>query len=491
MAELALVVPASRCESTRPPIGLMYLATYAEKNGISTEIIDVKEPYHEKKIPDKIISRLRKSGAKYVGLTTHTPEVDETAALAKRIKKELGKNITTIVGGVHVTLMPQDLLIGKGIDYGIMGEGEEALPNLIRAIKGGKGVGKVNGIAFAKGKKIIKTRPAALLDLEKLLPLDYGKVDMEFYTRPNLYVVRGVPLSGLSLFTSRGCCFRCRFCSNPALFGSRVRYRKPEHVADELEMLKERYKIDGFFFFDDTFTTNRKHVLGICDELIKRKLGMVWGCQTRANLIDRETLLKMKEAGCVQMEFGVESGSDRMLKHLNKGITKADVREAFRLCREVGMRRFANFMINLPGETEDDLQQSIALAQEIKAEVTIFNITTPYPGSELFSEVSIKPGEYSNFNNVNYREQINYLQEHYHLAEYDRNLNDLEKMLNEKFPSIHNLKINSKTAGVLAANLGFLFTPRYLKLLLKSGRKRDYLSWGLGVGKMLKSMKRA
>lgn len=487
MAEAALISPPSRSVSTRPPLSLMYLATYNEQHGIPTDVIDVKAAHYDKeKVLNETIRRLKHSGAGTIGMNCYTPEVPEVISLASRIKQELGKDIKIAVGGVHATLLPEDLLVGTDIDYAVMREGEITFANAIKA----KDFRKVKGIAYAKGKNIVRTKPEDLLDLNTLPILDYSKIDMEFYLKPNLYLIRGIPLSGFFIFTSRGCPYSCRFCSNRAMFGGLVRYRNPMHVVDEIQLLKEKYKIDSFFVFDDTFTVKKEHVNSICNELIERKLGLMWGCQTRVNLINRDMVSIMKKAGCIQLEFGVESGSDRMLKLIRKGITTEQVKEAFKISKEAGMKRFANFMINLPGETKEDLQQTIALAHEIKAEVTIFNVTTPYPGSDLFSEVHIKKSEYSHFNNLDYKDMINYIDRNYHLAEYKDNLLELEQKLIKEFPSIHNIKLNAKTLGVLWSNLAFLFTPRYIRLMMKSERKADYLKFWLGFMGMMKQLKR-
>jgi radical SAM superfamily enzyme YgiQ (UPF0313 family) len=206
---------------------------------------------------------------------------------------------------------------------------------------------------------------------------------MDFYTEPHDSFIRGMIISGSVVFTSRGCPYRCAFCSSRNVFGKSVRCRSAKNVVDEIEFLVNNYGIDGFYILDDTFTVIKKHVINICNELKRRKLDLIWGCETRVNLINTNILRIMKDSGCVQIDFGVESGSQKILNILQKDITIRQIKRAFNLCHKLGIRTYANFMINNPQETFEDIEKTRKLAKTIKPTYSDVWITTPFPGTKL------------------------------------------------------------------------------------------------------------
>ncbi|MDO8538482.1 MAG: radical SAM protein [archaeon] len=488
-SEALLVNPASRSISDRPPLHFMYMASYNEMLGIPTNIVDVKALKREAKqeIEDRIIDEISKSGAKIVGFTCTTPEITEVKRLATRTKEVLGKDVITVVGGIHATVLPEELIMNSDIDFALTGEAEKTFAELSTT----ENPFSVKGLVYEKNNEITNTGSHELMDLKEMPPLDYSKIDMDFYTKPSMYVIRGIPLSGFYLFTSRGCSFKCTYCANPTMFGNTIRYFPTEKIADELETLNKKYKVDSVFFYDDTFTMDRNHVRNLCNELLNRDIHMLWGCQTRANMVDKELLLLMKKAGCVQMEFGIESGSDKVLRRVKKGVSPQQVKDTFKVCKSVGVKTFANFMFNLPDETIEDLEMTLNLAREIKPEVSIFNITIPFPGSPMQGEFRMNPDDYEKFNNFNYEEMVKFINEKYKLASYDESLMELEKKIVSEFPSIHGIKVNRKTAGILWSNVKFLLSAQYLNMFARSQRKNDYIKFGLNFGRYLKKLERS
>jgi len=485
-ANVALISPASRALSSRPPLGLMYLATYNEQHNIPSEVIDIKGNYKDADYYNKLIREMKKINPTHIAISPSSVEVKETRELAERIKKQVNEDAVIVVGGVHATLFPEDFLQNSDIDFVVRNEGEISFSNLILA----KDPSSVKGLTYEKNSKIIRTPDQPLMDMNDLPILDFSKVDMDFYTRPSIYLIRGIPLAGFFLFTTRGCPYHCTYCANPKVYGPGVRFRNPSIVGEELQILKDDYKVDGIFFYDDTFTSNHVHVKGICSEFKERKLNIIWGAQTRSNLITDDIVREMKNAGCVQLEFGLETGSERMLKVIKKGTKIEDARRAFSICRKYRMKTFANFMINLPGETEADINASVQLAKEIKPDVTIFNCTTPYPGTELFEMSNISKDEYERMNNMKYNEMMDFINKNCRLAAHNRNLYELEQELVKQFPSIHNLKLNKQTANILFSNAAFLFSSPYLKMLSGSKRKAEYMKWYLRVPWLLKKLYR-
>ena len=174
------------------------------------------------------------------------------------------------------------------------------------------------------------------------------------------------------------------------MFGRKIRRRTVENVLAELKMLKEKNKIDGVYFLDDTFTVDKNWVLNLCQKMKSENLGLVWGCQTRTTTVNEELLIRMKEAGCVQVDFGVESGSQRVLAGLKKGQTPKDIRIAFKLAHKVGLRAFATLMVGSPEEKMADIKKTEKLLKEISPDYTHISFCTPLPGTELYEQAQKK-----------------------------------------------------------------------------------------------------
>jgi radical SAM superfamily enzyme YgiQ (UPF0313 family) len=483
--DVVLVSPPSRAKSPRPPLGLMYLASYLEREGITADIVDVKS-YRNGEISDKVIESIKKANPIMVGITCLSTEVEEVISIGKKIKKEI--NCYVVVGGIHPTISPQDFLGSTSpVDFVVIGEGELTLTELLKTIKNEQDLWNVPGITWFNGDQIVRTenRPP-INNLDELPFPAFEKVPMNYYISPNIYAVRGILLSAFFIFTSRGCPFRCKFCSNKSVFGRRVRYRSAKNVVDEIEYLVNNYRIDGFYIYDDTFTINKQHVLNICDELESRKLDLIWGCETRADLISEDLVKKMKQAGCIQIDFGVESGSQKILDILKKDITVPQIKNGFNTCRKFHIRRFANFMVNTPGETEEDIQKTIVLAKELNATLNTFNVTTPFPGTDLYKEIETKlsPKDYSKMaSKVSFKEFIDFIESRCKFSQHNINLETLLTNLWKEFPSIQDLsfRLNRRYFKGVIKELLFLFDIKYLKVISKSKRKKQYLQWLMDI----------
>lgn len=472
-AEVCLVSPASRANEPYPPLGLMYVAGYLDKQGIEVAIIDVKvDPYRgliesrRRTVEERILEEVEAIAATLIGITCLVTEVGEVINLSRRIKSKLRK-ARIMVGGIHPTMYPEDLLFpGSPVDYVVISEGEQTAAELVQAIVGGDRIEDVRSIAWFDGTKVYRTPPRSVIENLDEIPFPlYKRVDTAYYFRPNIYAIRNMLLSAAFVFTSRGCPYQCSFCVNKniqSIMGSQrlIRSRSVTNVVDEIEFLAEEYGIDGFYIYDDTFCVHKQYTLDFCQALLRRKLKLIWAAETRVNLVSEEMIRAMRDAGCVQLDFGVESGSPEILKRLRKGITVDQVTETFVLCHRLGMRTLANFMFNTTGETEDDVQKTLALAREIKADYYNFSLMTPFPGTDIYDQVEpkLKVDEYPL------------------LGEGIRRLTDPRfKFAQHNLDQQRIIWKAHRSFNTLAKRISFLIVPGYLRQVVRSKRRGGYL----------------
>ena len=214
---------------------------------------------------------------------------------------------------------------------------------------------------------------------------------MEFYSRKMEYL-NVEPVDTMNVI--RGCPYNCAFCETKKIWGSKCRAFSPSRVVDELNHLVDKYGTKGIYFVGDNFTINKKRTIALSREIKKAKLDIQWVCDTRVDLVSRELLKEMKAGGCQTVWFGVESGSPRVLKKINKQITIQQAIDAFKLCKEEGLRTASSFMLGLPGETVEDMEASYKFARKLDPDWVRFNIFVGYPGSDMYDEIMTK-GLYS------------------------------------------------------------------------------------------------
>lgn len=398
--DIVLVAPPTRATSQVVPISLLYLATYLESKGICSKIIDRKiqfgKTYKLRDLENFIADNILADNPLCVGFTCLTAEYFSVVSIAKNIRTK-GYKGNIVVGGHHPTFCPDDFFVEEGLfDYVVLGEGENTLYELLIAISRKVDIFSVDGIAFWDGK-ILRTRPRELMEDLSILPLpSYKHLNMDYYLLPKIDLLRNILLSGIDIQTTRGCPFSCTFCGNHTLWSvhrykKRFRTRPIKHVIREIEFLKDSYQIDAFYIQDDTFTVDEERVREFCDMIKEKNLNLIWGCQSHVNTFTETMAKDMKGAGCIQVEFGVESGSNRVLKEMRKGINVDSVRKTFRVCNNYKLRSLANFMINTPTERKEDLKATFSLANEIKATKYAFAVTVPLYGTELYKKY-VRPG---------------------------------------------------------------------------------------------------
>jgi radical SAM superfamily enzyme YgiQ (UPF0313 family) len=357
------------------------LAAVLEKNQYKIDVIDcqaLRFTYEEFK------SEIGKRRPDIVGITSTTLTYKSGLQIAK-IAKETCPNCLTILGGSHVSFWDTEALQEcPSLDIVVRKEGENTMLELAERIEAGKNYHDVLGITCRKDGKIVKNPDRAHIE-----NLD----DMPFPAH-HLWPIERLRKHGTVIFplmTSRGCVYWCDFCTAVRMFGRRYRMRSPKNVVDELEYLQKTFGAHQFTFYDDAFTVDQERAAEICREIKNRKLKMEWDCETRVDMVSKELLRTMKEAGCFAVWFGVESGSQPVLDAMRKGITPAHTIRAFKWAKEVGLMTVANVVLGFPGETKETIWETIKFIDRIKPDDVGYYIATPYPGTPLYEQV-VKDG---------------------------------------------------------------------------------------------------
>lgn len=358
-----------------PPMGLISLAATVRQAGHEVAIHDCNlyaQSFNQ------VLAKIRETKPDLIGITAMTVNISQGLDLAKRVKK-ISPKIITVVGGVHATVAPEHVLRDKNVDFIVIAEGEISFNNLLLAIEKNGDLKRVKGIGYKVGaKKIINERQPLIEDVSQLPIPAYDLLEFAKYRAP--YTARH-PF--MSMIRSRGCPYLCTFCGVQSVFAHKYRCQKPQRALEEIRYLVEHFGVKELSFKDSEFTLDVKNVEELCDLLISAKFDLTWNCNGRVNNVNLKMLKKMKKAGCVSITYGVESGDQRILDNLKKGITPDQVRGAVAISKKAGLKIVTNFMIGNPGDTKETLEKTIKFAVELDTDYTYFGFTTPFPGTEL------------------------------------------------------------------------------------------------------------
>ncbi len=366
-----------------PPLGLAYVGAALEKGGHKVEILD---NYLLKKPIDEVKQTIVRLQPEIVGITCGSATYQRCIETARAIK-EANPACKVVVGGWHASYAPDSLLEHTEIDYVVMGEGERAMTQLAaHIVKGGEyeAVGEIPGVGYRRNKSSVKNPPQVIADIDSIPFPARHLLPMNLYGR-RIEFLKAEPVDIISI--TRGCPYNCAYCDVEKLWGKKCRIFSPSRVVDEVKHLVDNYGSKGVYFISDNFTIRKKETVEFCDLMKKEKLDVEWVCDTRADLLNKDLLVKMRQAGCRTIWFGVESGSPRIMDIINKGITKEQTMKAFKLCRETGIQVACSFMIGIPGETVKDMEVSLKFAKQLDPDWCGFNIYVAYPGSILYEEI--------------------------------------------------------------------------------------------------------
>ena len=365
-------------KALHPPIMLGYATAVCRDAGHKVDLIDA--PALEIKA-DETMKRLMKFKPDYAVLLTSTASVQSDGAFAKEIAKKTGAK--TVAVGNHATAVPEDTL-EHGFDIIARGEYEYT----IRELASGKKLDAVAGISFKKNKKLIHNKHQPLIKNLDELPfpalefLPNEKYYSAIYKNPFTFVLAG-----------RGCPHQCIYCAGPQLMSGRgYRFRSPENIIKELKHLKKHYNFKSVLFNDDTLNVNKKHILELCDLMVKEKVNMPWAAYSRVDSVDEEIARAMKRAGCFLVKIGYESGCEELLKSMKKGAraTTEQARKATKFFKDAGIQIHGTFVFGMPGETVETIQRTINFAKGLDLDFVQFSIAQPYPGTEFYNYLKEK-----------------------------------------------------------------------------------------------------
>jgi anaerobic magnesium-protoporphyrin IX monomethyl ester cyclase len=369
-----------------PSLSLLYVAGVAEAAGCEVLFIDA---HAEGLTVDQTVQRLRAFGPDFIGYTVTTYLFFQNLEWIRAIKKALP--VPVIVGGVHLGIYPKETLLQDAIDYGVTGEAEWTLPDLLHALVTGGDLSGIPGVAYKPGGdagpegSLVRVNPAV-----NQLEVDLAPFPARHLIDNSLYYSFISQYKNFTpIITSRGCPFRCIFCEQGAV---RFRPRTPANVGDELELCVREHGVRELDFFDSSFTIQKKRVMAICEEIERRKLDIVWAMRSRVDCVDREMLRAIRRAGCTRIYYGVESGNREILRVLRKATDLDQIRRVIRETRQEGIHAFGYFMVGMPLEDAGTIRQTIRLARELELDYAQFSKVTPMPATELYAMLMEETG---------------------------------------------------------------------------------------------------
>jgi anaerobic magnesium-protoporphyrin IX monomethyl ester cyclase len=367
--------------STLPHIGLLMLGAVLRKSGHRVRMVDASAlglTYEE------TIEEIKKFRPDIIGLTAVTPSIARTVKLAYMIKK-IYPSVSIIIGGPHFTAVPQKTMKDYPVfDYGVIGEGEHTIVDLVETLASGRTPSTVPGVAIRENGKIFFSQPRKpITDMDSLPFPSWDLFDgFPHKYHPALFKYKKLPST--HIISSRGCPNKCIFCDT-SVFSRRIRFHSPEYILGLVDYLVKKFNIKEIIFEDDQFLLKKKRVEKICEGILRSKWDIAWSCSGRVNSVDDIGLLKlMKHSGCWQINYGIESSDQRILDFAKKEITINQIKKAVRLTHKAGILSKGYFIFGLPYETEKTMRNTIRFAKSIPLDDISIFMLTPFPGSEMY-----------------------------------------------------------------------------------------------------------
>jgi len=362
------------------PLGIYYLAAYLLKEKVDVKLIDA-EAFNM--VHEDVLAVLKGSDTSIVGITSTTVAFRNARSLAEMIRMKIPE-VKIVIGGPHMTAMPKETMATRVFDYGLAHEGEISFSKLVQYILNNKGnITDIPNLYWLDNGEVKCNRKGEYIDDMDMIPFPARHLcpDLSVYAPP-IGSFMNQPV--LSMITSRGCPYQCIFCDNNT-FGRRTRFFSAEYVVSEIKQLVNKYGIKEIAFLDDTFVLDKERLQKIFAMLKRDNIKISWTCMTRVNNIDFNTLKMMKENGCWQIRFGIESGNQEVLKFIKKGITLEQVRNVTNWCKQLKIMTTGFFIIGHHVDTPETIQQTIEFAVSLPLTDVTVTINTPIPGTESYN----------------------------------------------------------------------------------------------------------
>ena len=374
--KILLINPPCR-SAVEIPLGLSYIASILRLSGQKVTVLDINALGLTQ---EKILSVISNMDYELVGIGGLTSTYKYVKWLSSAIKKNR-PDIPIIAGNMVSTAIPEILLKNTDVDIAVIDEGEETSKDLIKTLSKSEDLNDVDGIWFKRNGEIYRTKPRKRIENLDSLPFPaWDLFPIETYLKSTIHIEYG--LRSMAMSTVRGCPFGCIYCSRP--FGRKVYARSAKSIIEEIKELKKRYKVEYIGFADDLFLFNEERILDFCDRMVKESLHVKWGGSGRVNLVNEKLLIRMKKAGCICLDYGLESGSQKILDIMRKNVTVKQAEEAVRMTRKAGIGIMSSFMFGMIGETKETIKETIDFIKRMKIPDNRLLFTTPYPHSTLY-----------------------------------------------------------------------------------------------------------
>ncbi|WDV44109.1 radical SAM protein [Clostridiaceae bacterium M8S5] len=363
--------------NSMPPLGLLYVASYVKENGYSVKIIDfaVETMTHE-----KFIDVLKNYEPKIVGLSTYNETWNAQKVICKTIKNVLPKSYI-FAGGAFATFCYEDMLRESCTDYVIRGEGEIATLELIKFLLKEKQTDKINykGIVYKDSMNNIVDNGIAdrIKNLDNLGVPDRELIDLSNYIMP------------YTISTARGCPGDCIFCSSKSFWGKKVYMRSAESVFAEVMYLYDRFGTLVFYITDDTFTASYKRAIKFCELIMESGIKFVWGCESRADVINEDLIRIMSDSGCKKLQIGLESADNEILSKIKKNVTIEEIENGIKLANKYNLHITASYIIGHAFDTHETINKTLTFAKRIQKDYgahVVGSVNTPFPGTEQYEK---------------------------------------------------------------------------------------------------------
>ncbi len=386
------------------PIGQAYVAASLEKAGHELRMLD----FNAGRVSQDDLAR-QVRWAQVVGIGGLITEYENIVGLSRRVKA-IKQDTFLVLGGPMASSMPERMLGETNADAVVLNEGEVSMPVLCHILERNQGLQDVAGIVYRQDGQVVRTAMRGFItDLDRLpFParhlLDMKPYLQDYLRSTNVAKELRTKVRGTNLISSRGCPFSCVFCSKVPL-GSKWRARSAQNMIDEVNLLHEEYGVNELVYNDDTFVLDRKRVFEFCALLERERYKLVWYCNARVNLVDKEMLEAMYAAGCRFIAYGIESGNQEMLDLMRKGITLEKARNAAKWTKEAGICVAGSFMLGMKGETKAFMQDTLRFAKELELDYYGFSFLMPLPCTEVYDKLFdgqvSKYGDWGTYSTIN------------------------------------------------------------------------------------------